>query len=170
MPDAMDQVDDDGDIEEQHDDLDCCSVMKAFIDLHGDEGTGDDDGDPFSPAPGQPKAGAFDQEQACVEEADGAKQPDSVLRDLAGALDGVVEDAAAGIEAELQVPTLEYGADVGVDELESCDAGADKRNRFEQFEETNDSEPACVGVVHLGLGRTSANLSEMRLRGQGIAC
>ena len=140
MGNAMNEIDDDRDIQEQDQHLDRIPAMKTLVDFYRDKGAGDGDGDPFAPAPCEPQTYPLDRKERRVEKAHGSKLPDSVLGNLAYSLDGVIEEGAARIEPKLQDPTFEHGPYVGVDQPESNDARPNKGNGFHQLEDGDQTE------------------------------
>jgi hypothetical protein len=140
MSNAVNEIDDDCDIQEQDQCFDRIPAMETLVDFYRDKRTCDGDGDPFAPAPCEPQTYPLDRKERGVEKAHGSKFPDSVLRNLAYSLDGVIEEGAARIEPKLQDPTFEHGPDVGVDQPESHDARHNESRGLYQLQDGDQME------------------------------
>ena len=139
LADAVDQISDDGDVDEEYEDLDRCRMAVDFVCLEWHERTGDDDGEPLRPMPQKPKADALGEKQARIDKADDAEFPDLVGREVGCLLNGSSGDAAARVEVNDGNPMLQDGAYIGMNELEDADSGGDESSGFEQLEEGYES-------------------------------
>ena len=63
MGNAMNEIDDDRDIQEQDQHLDRIPPMKTLVDFYRDKGAGYGDGDPFAPAPCEPQTYPLDRKE-----------------------------------------------------------------------------------------------------------
>ena len=149
---AVNEVRDNRNIDEQHQNSDRSGLADDLVRLEWNERAGDNDGAPLSPAPREPEACSFNQEEPCINEPDGSELPDPILRNLAGSLNGMVEKAASWIETKLQNRAFQHRSNIGVDKVQRSDTRRDEGNRFQQLENGDQPKQTCVGLVHFSRG------------------
>lgn len=134
------QVGDHGHVDEKEDDFGEGGAVVDLPEFEGDEGGREDDGEKFGPAFAKGKAEAFGKSEASVEEGKGAELLEMVIIEDGGALEEMLDEDVAGIDADEVSPAREVCGDVFVEEVESADGDGEKEEGFGKFEGGNDEK------------------------------